>query len=171
MRLLDEYFLRFHPENVILASPAFYKEELAKKITSPELKKKIVLATCFDVGESGIYEVLKRPELQNVLKNNRAREEQLLVEELLVGINKNSAVAYGWKEVAKAVETGAVKDLLVTDMLIKQLKEEGKFLELDQLMKTVDASQGKIHLLSSENEGGKKLNGLGGIGALLRYRM
>ncbi len=169
--LLQEYAQRYSPARIVLASPAFYKEELLKKISSPELKKKIVLATCFDVSERALDEVLKRPELTEALKGNRAREEQLLVEQLLQEINRSGAVAYGWEEVLQASESGAVKELLLTDHFIQKRKEAGQFAEVDQLLKLVDSQQGKIHLLSSEHEGGRKLNGLGGIAALLRYKL
>ena len=37
-------------------------------------------------------------------------------------------------------------------------------------MRTVESMQGKVHIISSEHDGGKKLDGLGGLGALLRYK-
>ena len=51
------------------------------------------------------------------------------------------------------------------------LLEEGKFEELDTLMKTVDGMQGEVHIISSEPESGKTIDGLGGIAAILRYKM
>ncbi|MBU1644216.1 MAG: hypothetical protein KJ598_03610, partial [Nanoarchaeota archaeon] len=44
IKALDIYNGRYSPESIIVASPAFYKEDLFKKIKVPELKKKIVLA-------------------------------------------------------------------------------------------------------------------------------
>ena len=43
--------------------------------------------------------------------------------------------------------------------------------ELDEKMKQVDSLQGEIHIVSSEQEAGKKLDGLGGIAAILRYKL
>ena len=43
--------------------------------------------------------------------------------------------------------------------------------KLCKMMKKVDNSRGYIIIISSENDAGKKLNGLGGIGAVLRYRV
>lgn len=171
IKALEMYNERYKPENIILASPAFYKEDLYKKISSSELKRKIVLATCSDVSESSLNEVIKRPELAQALKNSRAREEQLIVEKLLFEINKNNLAIYGWKEVGKAAEAGAVSELLITTDFIQQQKLKGVYKQLDTLMKLVDDQQGKIHLLSSEWESGKKINGLGGIAALLRYKL
>ncbi len=38
-------------------------------------------------------------------------------------------------------------------------------------MRTIDSMKGQVHIISSEHEGGKKLDGLGGLGALLRYKL
>lgn len=171
IKVLTQYQERYHPENIILASPAFYKEDLFKKITSPELRKKIVLSISSDISESSINEVLRRPELTQILKSNRARLEQLIVEEVLSEISKDGLVSYGWNDVKKTVEAGAVKTFLVTDDFIQKKRKEGKYEELDRLMKQVDSTDGKIHLLSSEHESGKKLGGLGGIAALLRFKI
>jgi len=170
LKALETYASRHNPEKIIIASPAFYKEELAKKIKDQSLKNKITLANCSGINEKDLDEVIKRPELKDVLKNSRAREEQLLIDELLAEINKDNLATYGWKGTKEKIERGAVRILLVTDDFIQKKKEEKTFYELDELMKQVDTLQGKIKIISVELESGKKLNGLGGIAALLRYK-
>lgn len=171
IKALDVYNGRYNLESIILASPAFYKEDLLKKIKIPELKKKIVLAICSDISERSLDEVMRRPELANLLKDSRVREEQLLVEELLREINTKEKAAYGWKEVQEAVNMGAVEKLLLTDRFIKERRDKEEFKEVDDIMKSVDALKGEIHIISSENDPGKKLQGLGGIAAILRYKL
>ena len=171
IKTIETYNVRYNPEAIILASPAFYKEDLFNKITDKLLRKKIVLATSSGVNESALDEVIKSPELSNTLKNSRARTEQIIVEELLSAIKKGDLASYGEKEVKEAVEAGAVNILLLTDNFIKKKKEQTTFSEIDELMKKVDSLQGKVHLISSEHEGGKKLDGLGGLAALLRYKL
>ena len=112
---------------------------------------------------------MKRPELAEVLKSSRAREEQLLVDHLLSEINKDNLAAYGLVEVQKAVDAGAVSSLLVTDTFITKQKEKNDYTKIDEMMKQIDSLQGKIHIISSKHEGGKKLDGLGGIAVILRY--
>ncbi len=170
IKALVDYDNRYQPENIILASPAFYKDDLFKKIKSPELKQKIVMAAASDVSERSIDEVIRRPELAELLKNSRAREEQLLIEELLREINKNEKAAYGWKAVAAAIDSGAVQKLLLTDDFIRKKRIAEQFQEVDEYMKQVDALKGEIHIISSKNDSGKKLDGLGGIAAILRYK-
>ena len=38
-------------------------------------------------------------------------------------------------------------------------------------MKTVDSTKGDIIIISSDHEAGKKLDGLGGIAAILRFKL
>ncbi|MEW5897158.1 MAG: mRNA surveillance protein pelota [Nanoarchaeota archaeon] len=168
---LETYSRRYSPERIIIASPAFFKEYLLEKITSSELKKKIVTATCSDISERSLDEVMRSPELAAVLKHSRARMEQLLIEELLAEINKGEKATYGLKEVKEAVNSGAVLKLLITDNFIRRKRTENKFAEIDALMTFVDGSKGEVHVLSSEHDAGRKLDGLGGIAAMLRYKI
>jgi protein pelota len=170
IKILTEYHERLKPENVIVASPAFYKEDLLKRVSNSQLKEKMVLATCSDVEETSLDEVIKRPELAPLLKSSRMRKEKLLVEELLSEINKEGLAVYGFSETKQAIESGAVLKLLLTDEFVSKERASGNYQELDELMKIVDSSQGEIHIISAEQESGKKLNGLGGIAALLRYK-
>ncbi len=81
IKVLHEYFKRYKPDSIVLASPAFFKEDLLKLLKDDTLKKKIVLASCSAVGENGINEVLKRPEVESVLKKDRISKEMKLIEE------------------------------------------------------------------------------------------
>src|SRR3989344_2264428 len=71
VKQLEEYDKRYELNKIIVASPAFWKEYLIKLINDEKLKEKIILATCSDVGETAINEVLKRPETQEALKQDR----------------------------------------------------------------------------------------------------
>ena len=39
------------------------------------------------------------------------------------------------------------------------------------MLKTTESIKGSVNIISSEHDGGKKLDGLGGIGAILRYKL
>lgn len=168
---LQEYNERYGLSKVIIASPAFWKEDLMKELKDENIKSKIILATCSSVGENAINEVIKRPETENALKQDRIAKEYKFVEELFAEISKNNLASYGLKETKNAAIAGAVKTLLVTDILIQQKRGEGKYEEIEEIMKIVDAAKGDILIVSSEHEAGKKLDGLGGIAALLRYKL
>lgn len=171
IKQIEDYDKRHKLERVILASPAFWKEELMKELKNEDIKTRIVLATCSSVGKNGVDEVLKRPETVEALKEERAAKEMNLVEKVLAEISKEGAAAYGIKETGQAAFAGAVETLLVTDKLIQAMREKNKYEQLDALMKAVDAAKGSISIISSEHDGGKKLDGLGGIAAILRYKI
>jgi protein pelota len=171
IKLLQSYAERYNVENIIVASPAFFKEDLLKQVKDADFKKKIVLATCSSVDSNAINEVLKRQEVRQILSQQRESRELKLVEELLAEISKSGKSSYGFNETKQSAEAGAVQVLLVTDSLIFRMREEGKFDGLDYVMKTVDSSKGDIHIINSRNDAGKKLDGLGGIAAILRYKL
>ncbi len=168
---LCDYVKRYKIENIILASPAFWKEDLMKNIKDGEIKKKITLATCSCSGKEAINEVLKRPEVKNVLSQQRVAKELKLVESLLEEISKNNLAVYGLKETEKAVTAGAVEKLLITDKLIQKTRAEKKFEKIDQMMKNTESMKGSVNIIGSDHDGGKKLDGLGGIAAILRYKL
>lgn len=172
IKKLKDYSSRYKVDNIIIASPAFWKEELLKEIEkkSPELKQKITLATCNTTGKNAINEILKRGEVKEILKQDRTAKEVNLVEELFTEISKEGPAAYGLNEVENAANMGAIKTLLVTDELIKKLRLENRYETLDSIIKVVESTRGEIHIISTEHEAGKRLEGLGGIGAILRYK-
>ncbi len=169
--LLQEYDARFKPQAIIAASPAFYKEDLAASLKNKDLKKKIVLAPASDVSERSLEEVMRRPELHDTLKDSRLREEQLLLEELLSAINTQGLAVYGKADVERAVLAGAAKTILLTDQFISQQKSADTFKEVNEILKIASKNQCKINIISADNDAGKRLNGLGGIAALLRYKL
>lgn len=170
IKQIEEYDKRYSVNYIVIASPAFWKEDLVKLIKG-DLKKKITLATCSSVDKGAINEVLKRPEVANVLKQDRSSKEIKLVDEILSEISKDGKAAYGFDEVKSAAETGAVRILLVTDKLIRDLREKEAYAALEAVMKLAEQNQGEIHIINSENSGGMKLDGLGGIAAILRYKL
>ena len=63
-----------------------------------------------------------------------------------------------------AVNYGAVEHLLVLD----ELARRGR---LDDIMREVANSRGKVVIFSSEFEPGDRLRSLGGVAALLRFKI
>jgi len=171
IKQIGEYDKRYNLDKVILASPGFFKEDLLKQLKDDDLKQKIVQATCSAVGKNGVDEVLKRDEVKTALHEDRISAEMKLVEDLLTEVSKDGKAAYGIKHVEEAANSGAVETLLVSDKLIMKYRDEEKFERLDTIMKIVDSMKANIHIISSEHDGGKKLDGLGGIGAILRYKL
>lgn len=168
---IAEYSQRHKIKVIVLASPAFWKEDLMVELKDEELRKKIILATCSSATRNAIDEVIKRPEVREALKLERAALEINKVEELLTEIAKNNLAVYGLKETQNACVMGAIKELLITDKLIQKSRNGDFYDSIESIMRTVDKSKGEIGIISSEHEGGKRLDGLGGIGAILRFKI
>ncbi|MBI2143317.1 mRNA surveillance protein pelota [Candidatus Woesearchaeota archaeon] len=166
---VKDYDERNKPDKIILASPAFWKEELLSELKSDvkadSLKRKIVLATCSSVSENAIDEVLKRPEMDTVLATAMAAKEMKLVDEAMTEIARDGKVAYGASEVENAVYAAAVEKLLITDTTVYKSKSG------EQLMNKVEDNGGKVFIINSENAAGQKLDALGGMAAMLRYKV
>ncbi len=170
---LEEYAQRYEVQHIIIGSPAFWKEELLSIIKKKHssLVPKVSLATCNTTGKNAIEEILKRDEVKTVLKNDRTTRESLLVEEVLKAIAKNSLASYGMKEVQQAADAHAIKVLLLSEDFLQEQRQEGNFSVLDAMMREVERSNGEVHIISTEHEAGKRLHGLGGIAAILRYNL
>lgn len=170
IKKLKDYDLRLKPVFIILASPAFWRDELFAQLKDEVIKKKIIQATCAGVGENAINEVLKRDEVKTALFNERSRQDLIFVDTLLSEISKQGLAAYGFDVVKTAIACSAVRILLISTDFIRELQEKNIFKELNDLMAIVDHSKGDVHIISSEYEAGRQLDGLGGIAVLLRFK-
>ncbi|MEM4397862.1 MAG: hypothetical protein QW757_04535 [Candidatus Woesearchaeota archaeon] len=135
------------------------------------MKNKVIYATCSSVGINGINEVIKRDEIKIALKKEKFAKETEKVELLLKEISINGKAEYGLKNVEKAINLGAVNELLISEDFLLKKRQEDDFNRIEEIMKLVEKMNGSITIISSEHEAGQKLNGLGGIAALLRYKI
>jgi protein pelota len=151
---------------VILAGPGFTKEDLKKVIDSsyPDLAERIAMDDAASIGRSGFQEVLRRGAVKSVLESSRIAKEAKLIEDLFREIATDGKAAYGIKEVQTAVNYGAVEHLLVLD----EMARRGR---LDEIMREVGNARGKVVIFSSEFEPGERLRSLGGVAALLRFKI
>ena len=157
-------------EAVILAGPGFTKDDFMDFVRTrePELAKKIVLEDTSSIGMSGFQEVLRRGAVDRIMQESRIGREATLIEELMKEISMDGKAAYGMAEVRSAQSMGAVETLLITDELLRTERESDS---IDRFLKDVEHSQGRIVVFSTEFEPGRKLDSLGGIAALLRFKV
>ena len=115
-----------------------------------------------------MYKLLSRPEVHSLLANQRLQNEETFIESLLKHLDKDE-VAYGVDDMKLAVESGAVKELAVTEKFINTSREENTYDIIDSLLRRADSMQGKIHFLSS-GSACKRVDGLGGIVGILQWK-
>jgi protein pelota len=122
-------------------------------------------------GVAGIYEAFRSGVLLKTMSQMRMVEEAEVVEEFLRRLGKGEAnVAYGFDEVKKAAGMGAVEKLVLADSALRDSSDEQR-LRLEELMKEVEDKKGTVMVVSTEHEAGKKLTGLNGLVALLRFAL
>ena len=76
-------------------------------------------------------------------------------------------------EVQEAAEFGAVEKLLILDSrLRKERAGEGEWdVDANELIRSVEQKGGDVTVFSSDFDPGRQLQNLGGVAALLRYRL
>jgi protein pelota len=151
---------------VILAGPGFTKEDLKKRVdaTYPDLAPRIILYDATTMGVSGFQEVLRRGAIDKILEESRLALESKLIDDLLREIATDGRAAYGPAEVRAAAEQGAVETLMIFGELVRKP-------EIDELMRLVSDSRGRVIVFSPEFEPGKRLDALGGVAAITRYKI
>ena len=164
--VVEKLKLVAHGEPLILLGPGFVKEALAKRLRekAPEISKLVSILHTGQAGMAGIHEVLKQGVGGKVLDDTRVAKETHLMEQLFAEIGKGGLFAYGEAEVRAAAEAGAITILLVLDTKLRTSS-------VDELLKKVEDSKGEFVIVSSLHEAGRRLESLGGVAALLRYRM
>lgn len=166
---------RMDVDAIILAGPGFTKQDALDHFET-EFRDVADLVTTVDTsggGERGVHEVLKRGAVEDVQDETRIAAEAELIDELTERIATGEKVAYGPDSVAEAAEFGAVETLLVLDDRLRMERgPEGDWeIDVDEVVTSVEQQGGDVTVFSSEFEPGQQLSNLGGIAALLRYRL
>ena len=152
-------------QNIIIAGPGFYKNDFYDYIKDKhkDLASKSIIESTGAGRRVGIHEVLKKGTVEKLTVENRVASEMMAVNNLLEEIGQNSSkVAYGLAETTEAINMGAVDKLLILDKMVATNN-------LGQQMDMVENMKGEVMVISSEHDGGKQLESLGGIAAILRY--
>ena len=154
-------------QNIVIAGPGFVKNDFYDylKDKHSDLAKISIIESTGSGGRNGISEVLKKGTVEKLTSENRVALEMGAVNNLLIQISKNSSrIAYGVKETRNAINLGAVSQLLILDTKIA-----GENMSED--IEMVENMKGDVMIISSEHEGGKQLESLGGVAAILRYEI
>ena len=150
---------------LVLLGPGFTRDHFHEfgKTTDPEIFSKTIIHATGNPGMNGIHEALKTGVIEHIARENRVIMETKLVEEFFNEIKKNGKVCYGLEEIKQALKNGAVEHLLIIDRLVRS--EEG-----ETLLCLAQDQQSHFTIINTMHDAGKKLEGIGGIGALLRYK-
>lgn len=171
------------PRLLLLAGPGFgaanFKTFISERATRTEdaklrrMGRDAVVVHTSSANVHALNEALRSPEVAAVVAKAKFRDETKVIDEVMTRVRANDGrVAYGLKQVAQAVEDGAVGRGGGTLMVNNALFRSDDIITRKQYVSMVDQVKengGEVHLLSSDHESGKSLDGLGGIAALLTY--
>jgi len=160
---------------IILAGPGFTKQDARDYIVENyrDLEELITVVDTSSAGGRGVHEVLKRGAVEEVQDETRIAREAETIDELMVRIGDGAKAAYGVEQVQEAAEFGAVEELLILDERLRDERQaEGDWeIDVNDVIDTIEQKGGEITVFSKEFQPGQQLKNLGGIAALLRYRL
>ena len=202
-KIANEIFLNEKDlKGVILAGPGPTKDFFAKEeYLTAEVRNKVlgVVDTAYS-GDYGMQEALERGE--SLLSEASIVKEKKLMERFFAELGKDTGLAmYGLKEIAKALDSGVVDTVLISEdfdwvevelkcscghsdkKVIRRSKLSLKCpncgqslhaVEADLLNKVIEVAeknQTKVEMISPDSAYGEQLKGLGGIAAILRFKV
>ncbi|ERH09258.1 MAG: cell division protein pelota [halophilic archaeon J07HX64] len=172
---LTAVLARMDVDAIVLAGPGFTKTDALSYIEeeAPEVAEHVTTVDTSGVGDRGVHEVLKRGAVEEIQRETRIAEESELIDDLMERIAEGAKVAYGPEQVARAAEYGAIEQLLVLDDRLRaERASEGDWdVDADEIIETTEQKGGEVTVFSGEFDPGRQLANLGGIAALLRYRL
>ncbi len=152
---------------LVIAGPGFTKNDFYEFLKEKD-KVDAVIVDASSIGTRGFIEVLKRGVIDRIVGELKISRDAEYIDKLLEEIAKDGKAAYGLDEVKKAYEYGAIETLLITDEFLRKEREKW---DIDEFLKNVENMGAEIVIMSSEFEPGKRLNALGGVAALLRFKL
>ncbi|MFX1367611.1 MAG: mRNA surveillance protein pelota [Promethearchaeota archaeon] len=158
---------------IVIAGPGFVKDHFGERLKGAGIKNlpSVVVEAANSIGLPGAKEILFRGVISKAVESLKIETETKLISEIIEHIAKGDGLgAYGDKEVAKAVQYGAVEELLITDIRLREGDDKQRRW-MDRLIHDTEKARGKFHIVSSDHPAGDQLQNLGGIAAILRFKI
>ena len=165
--IIEEYLKRDY-SNFVLAGAGHFKDKLAKYVKD-KIGLSVLVYSFPDVSASSVSRVIKEINEKGLVLNSNLGFENEVVSKFLENVNKGNKYVYGFLNTSQKVTQGSCEVLIVTTDLISSKRDENAYNELNDLMNTCEKLNGDLVIVNSKNESGKIIDGLGGIGAILRY--
>lgn len=158
---------------VVIAGPGFVKDHFNEYLRNAGLKDlpSVIVESTNSIGVPGAKEILFRGVISKAVESLKLEMETQLIESVIEHIAKDDGLAtYGDEEVAKAVQYGAVEHLLITDKKLRE-GDEHQRRKIDGLIRNAEKTRGAFHIVSTDHPAGDQLQSIGGIAAVLRFRV
>jgi len=153
----ENFFGKKEVIGILIGGPGPTKESFIDHL-SKQLKEKVVgVKDIGYTGEYGLREMVNKS--LEVIREKTIVEEKNILFEFFSRINKGKMVAYGKKEVEKALDAGAVEKLLITEEGDEELEKKAEDLGIE------------IFYVSEETQEGEQFTRMSGYGALLKFNI
>lgn len=168
---IEGVITRYSINVVVVSGPGFIKEELLSILKDRITNVKFYLEHVSTGGVKGVKETLRKDSLRNIAKEYGLLEEEELIERFLKLLIKDpERVVYGLDDVLKMAEIGAIETLLIMDEFLTVIDVETRR-KVEKILTLVENYKGAIKIFSSHHDPGLQLKSLGGIAAILRYKV
>lgn len=153
---------------VLFVGPSFFKSDLMGEVLKRLRGVKALTADTSYGGYAGVLEAMRREEIRKAFVENQVILESSLVDEFNRRIAKDEPVAYGLDAAERAAQLGAVETLMVSRDVLQNSESRQRVIKI---MDDVYRKHGTVRLFSANREAVVWLNGLGGVAALLRFKV
>lgn len=147
------------PDAIVIASQSMLINEIPNPEVSGVRVERVIVS---EGGLMGVYEVERRGYLDKLGLRLGYEAVNRVMEEL----SKGSGLAALGDEVREALSMGAAEVVMILDRLLIEKAEEASDI-VTMSIKT----RARLMVIPENSEAGKVLSGLGGLAALLRYRI
>lgn len=172
-KIIEENLKTTEINSIIACGPGNTKDLLIKYIkekSNPDYIGKFKSCHASSGTESAILETLKSKQLASIKKNVKILQETEKIEEIFTILASDAdLIVIGFNEVSVAAKRGAIKELFCVDILIRGASKNSK-LKIEDIIKNVENSGGKVNILSSKHSTGQQIIDLGSIIGILRYK-
>ncbi len=172
-KVLEENLKNIEVDLIIFCGPGNSREHLLnniKKTSGVGYIDKIESYHASSGTESAIRETLKSKKLAKLKSKVKIFQETEKIESIMEQFAEDpDLIAIGVDEVGLAAKQGAIKQLLLADILIRGTSKKGK-LKIEEIITNVENSGGTVEIMSTDNIPGEQLVGLGSIIGILRYK-
>ena len=194
-------FLEENVIGVLIGGPGPVKERIAKEdYLNYQIKNKILAVKDVGyTDEYGLEELVKRSE--DVLQQAEIFREKKLLSDFFVKLREGENAVVGLEKTLKALEMGAVNELIILenfeyvrkhlvcenghkktviakkderikcDVCGKEMNVEKEEDIFDEIVLKAEELGAKVNIVSDDTEEGKGFRSMGGIGAILRFKI
>jgi peptide chain release factor subunit 1 len=156
---VKELFSNIPIKGILVGGPGYSKNEFVEKIITPLREKIIAIKDIGYADEHGLKLLVN--ESQDVLANLEVMEEKKKLKEFFEALIKEKAII-GLEKVKKALAYGAADKVFISDALEEKVVDE---------VSKENTGNAEIIIVSTETEEGIQFKNMGGIGAILRFKI